>query len=215
MRFTVLLQYFYTVNKTEYMTEIWKDVRGYEGLYQVSDTEKIRSLDSIIICKNGVKKPKKGQLIKMRKDKDGYLILDLHKNGKAETVKAHRIVCFEFNQNPENKPEVNHKDGVRTNIKPDNLEWSTRSENNLHAFRVLKRKPVKANLGKTSYKNKKSKTIIQLTLADKYICEYGSAMEAMRQTGIAQGCISRVANGDQEQSGGFKWMYKTEYHGSK
>jgi len=191
--------------------EIWEDIENYEGLYQVSNTEKVRSLPRTIKHKNGALMPFKGGIIKFRKDKDGYSIFDLHKEGKAKTVRAHRIVAIGFVPNPLNKPEVNHKDGVRTNIKPENLEWATRSENNLHAFRVLKRKPVCANTGRTGYANKKSKPVIQMDLHGKFVNDFGSAMEAMRLTGIAQGCISRVANGVQYQTGGFTWKYKSEY----
>lgn len=99
--------------------EIWKDVVGYEGLYQVSNLGRIKSGYKPIILQSGVCR--------------GYLIVNLYKNKKGLSRKVHRLVAQAFIPNPENKPTVNHKDGNKQNNCVDNLEWATVKEQNIHA----------------------------------------------------------------------------------
>lgn len=101
------------------MEEIWKDIKGFEGLYQVSNLGRVKSL-------------KKDIIMKPSKHREGYLYYILRKQGR-KTFKAHRLVAITFIPNPESKPEVNHKDGNKKNNSADNLEWLTRSENAIHA----------------------------------------------------------------------------------
>lgn len=117
-----------------YYMEIWKDIKGYEGLYQVSNKGNVRSLDRIV--KHPINKflKIKGKLRCKSKDSDGYLIIGLCKNGKNKTYKYHRLVAFHFIPNPENKPEVNHIDGDKTNNNDWNLEWNTNQENITHSI---------------------------------------------------------------------------------
>lgn len=98
---------------------IWKDIKGFEGLYQVSNTGKVWSIS-------------RGQIRKTRLDKDGYERLDLTKEGKSYTRFVHRLVAEAFLENPENKSEVNHIDCIRTNNNLENLEWVTHAENMAH-----------------------------------------------------------------------------------
>ena len=101
------------------MEEIWKDIEGYEGLYQVSNFGNIRSLETIAPSGKFVK-----QIIrKQSKDKDGYCIIGLNKNKSQKTYKVHRLVAKSFIDNPNNLPEINHKDEDKTNNKVSNLEW--------------------------------------------------------------------------------------------
>ena len=103
--------------------EIWRDIPGYEGKYQASNLGRIRSQ------KRGVLKP--------FKNCNGYLIATLTLNGEKVRTGAHRLVALAFLPNPEDKPQINHKDGDKENNRPENLEWVTCSENNLHRRRVL------------------------------------------------------------------------------
>lgn len=109
------------------MKEVWKKIDGYNGLYEVSNTGKVRSWKK----RNGGKR-KNPKIIGKPKDSSyGYVALYNSEGSKTETV--HRIVANHFIPNPENKPCVNHKDGDKTNNCVDNLEWCTYSENINHA----------------------------------------------------------------------------------
>lgn len=107
------------------MIEEWRDISGYEGLYQVSNRGRVRS----------------ARKIKSSQDNGrGYLMVHLNKNNKPKWHLVHRLVAKAFIPNPEQKQTVNHKDGNRANNEVSNLEWATYSENNLHSYKSNKRK---------------------------------------------------------------------------
>lgn len=110
------------------MKEVWKDIEGYEGYYQVSNFGKIKSL----------KRERRllEIILKEKKDKDGYLRVNLFKKNKRKMYGVHCLVLQAFISNPENKPQVNHKDGVKINNNFENLEWNTNSENQKHAWKT-------------------------------------------------------------------------------
>ncbi len=112
--------------------ERWKPVPGYEGFYEVSDRGDVRSLKRATTS---------GKVLKLSKTKHGYLKVTLSKNGEHKTAAVHRLVALAFLENPDNKQEVNHKNGIRTDNSLENLEWVTNSENQLHAYRELGKKP--------------------------------------------------------------------------
>ena len=114
--------------------EVWKDIKGFKGYYQVSNLGRVKSLDRIITTANGVVQKYKGTLLSTSDNGKGYKIVGLNKNGKRKRFKVHRLVAIAFLDNSENKPQVNHIDGVRDNNKLENLEWVTGSENVQHAF---------------------------------------------------------------------------------
>lgn len=120
----------------EHMEEIWKDVKGYEDLYEISNTGKLRSKDRAILKNNGIIQYRKGILIALNINSDGYLQGKLCKNGKSKTVRIHRLVAEHFLPNPNNLPEVNHKDYNRVNNNVNNLEWSTHNENIQHSAKA-------------------------------------------------------------------------------
>ncbi len=109
--------------------EQWRPVVGYEGCYEVSDAGRIRN------------QRRKGSILKPVKHENGYTFVMLSKNGAKKINSIHRIVAEAFIPNPENKPQVNHKNGIRNDNRLENLEWVTCSENAIHSFRVLGRKP--------------------------------------------------------------------------
>lgn len=116
------------------MSEVWRDVKGYEGYYQISSSGRVRSLDRYVIGRGG-KRLIKGKILTPKEKKQGYLDIQLSKAGKSRSFRIHRLVAGAFIPNPENKAEVNHLDGVKGNNRAKNLEWSTREENIDHAVK--------------------------------------------------------------------------------
>lgn len=114
--------------------EIWKPIKGYEGLYQVSNSGQVKSCERICKTGNGLGEhllPEK--ILKPCTDKDGYFHIVLCKNSKTKTFSIHRLVATAFIPNPENKPYINHLDCNKQNNNVDNLEWCTAQENTIHA----------------------------------------------------------------------------------
>lgn len=109
--------------------EIWRDVPGYEGYYQVSNHGRVRGLDRFIKSKNGSRQKINGKVIKPRVSESGYISVQLRKNGKVLHTNLSRVVAQVFIPNPENKPEVDHIDTDKTNNHVSNLRWVTRYEN--------------------------------------------------------------------------------------
>lgn len=120
------------------MQEIWESINGYEGLYDVSNLGRVRSL----------KRATTRGIVLKQTMKHGYMHVCLSKENKPSTKSVHRLVAEAFIANPMNKPVVNHIDGDKTNNAVSNLEWATHSENELHSFRVLGKKPSRPWSGK-------------------------------------------------------------------
>lgn len=165
------------------MEEIWKDITGYEGLYQVSNFGRIRNQKGHIMSLN----VNKGSL------KFRYMI-QLSKNNIKKSFLVHRLVAIEFLPNPENKETVNHIDGDSCNNNINNLEWATKSENHIHRVYTLKEHSL--------FPCKKVKCVETGVV-------YNSMCEASRKTGIQQSSISQSISGyrGMKQAGGYHWCY--------
>lgn len=116
----------------------WKPVVGFEGLYEVSVTGSVRSLDRDSVHRTGKTHVLKGKVIRPSKDKDGYLLVHLYKEGEVTTLKVHRVVAEAFLPNPNGYKEINHLNEIKDDNRPENLEWCTRKRNMTYGNRGKK-----------------------------------------------------------------------------
>lgn len=117
--------------------EIWKDIEGYENMYQVSNKGRVRSLDRLDVRSDGSRgsnRRLRGAPLKLSVNKGGYYIASLYKNRKKKTASVHRLVAITFIDNPDNKRTVNHINGIKTDNNSKNLEWATHKENSQHGW---------------------------------------------------------------------------------
>lgn len=169
--------------------EIWKDIQGYEGLYQISNLGRIKSL-----YKRGNRPP----LIIRQPIKRGYYQVGLRNKRTRKFFQVHRLVAQAFIPNPENLPQINHKDENKLNNVVENLEWCSVSYNNAYGTRLSR------------VAEKTGKPVMQYTLDGEFIKEYPSLSEAARQTksrlsGISMCCAKKYSN-----SNGYLWIYKNQ-----
>ena len=131
----------------ESIAEIWKDVQGYEGLYQVSNLGRVKSLGRFVVRPLSQKgyRWKAEKILKPRKNHYGYLRFNLYKDGKRKTISVHRLVAIAFIPNPENKPQIDHINADKTNNTVNNLRWVTCKENINNPLTLAKK------IGKNNY----------------------------------------------------------------
>ena len=182
--------------------EIWKDIPWYEWLYEASNYGRVKSMYRKEKFKHTFR-IRKEKIIKEHINKHGYMQVLLCKNSKSKTFLAHRLILFAFRW--ELKLECNHKNGVKTDNSIENLEYCSKSENQLHKYKILGyRSPMLWKLWKL---NHKSKEISQYDLEWKFIKIWYWAREIKRRLWFESSSITRVCNWQQKTSYWFYWKY--------
>lgn len=169
--------------------EEWRDVVGYEGFYQVSSLGNVRSIDRFYLSTRGKKVPIKGEAKKLHVNPDGYLELNIKRDGVQKLVRAHRLVADAFIPNPHDKPEVNHINGVKTDNRVCNLEWCTGEENTAHAVRT----------GLVKYEGK------QVLMDGETV--FDSITKCAKHVGVDKHEIRRALNGEYKTVHGHTFCY--------
>ena len=172
------------------MREIWKDIAGYEGIYQVSNLGNVKSLS---FGPKNIRRSGNVKLLRQTPSNCGYYKVELYNNGKSKILYVHRLVAQTFLPNPNNKPQVNHIDGNKAHNSVDNLEWVTRSENQKHAFKTgLTKSPMKGKFGKL---NPLSKKVDQYDTNGNFIKTWDSIADISRFYACSRSTISNCLNG--------------------
>jgi len=169
--------------------EIWKDVVGYEGIYKISNLCRIKSLSRVWkpSSKGGCKMPEK--ILKWMYNVHGYLVVELRNNGDRKGGFSHRLIAQAFIPNPENKPEINHINGIKDDNRIENLEWCTKLENIQHSCRTGLRRD---NRGIDHYRSMPLMAIDEKKCSVISFCSVSSAIKLL---GIGRASMYRYLHG--------------------
>ena len=176
--------------------EEWRDIKGFEGLYQVSNKGNVKSLERKVWDSRGYYRTVTEKILKANKKGRGYLYVTLSKDGIDDDYYVHQLVACAFIPNPQGLPEVNHLSEDKENNCVENLEWVSHEYN--------------ANYGTRNKRiaEKNSKPIYGINKVSGLIVEFPSIMEAEKVLGIAQQNICACCKGKLKSCGGYYWMYK-------
>lgn len=181
----------------------WKDIAGYEGHYQISNYGNVKSLSRTIKNSRYQFGSVKDRTLKQAINTNGYSFVSLRLNGKQKSVSIHRLVAIAFLANPDAKEQVNHINGVKSDNRVENLEWVTRSENVLHAYRSLKRKS--SQQGKVGKESFSAIPISQYDMQGNFVAYFESQKDASIKTGVNARSINMCYKRKQKTAGGFVW----------
>ena len=191
--------------------EEWRDIKGYEGKYMISNLGRVKSLERTVWNGRGYRiVPEK--ILKAGDNGHGYLFVMLCKDGKYKNCRINRLVAQAFLENPQNLPEVNHKDEDKTNNCVENLEWCSKLYNIKYGTGIKRRAEKLKGKKHSEEHNKKigkklSKPVFSVDKESGLIMWWESTREAERCTGIDNGSISKCCQGKLKSAGGHIWFY--------
>lgn len=201
------------------MEEIWKDIEGYEGYYQISNLGRVKSLSRT--TKFGMNyKTSNDIMLSASIGKRGYYVVSLNKDGVSKTFTLHRLIAKAFIPNPENKRFIDHINTIRTDNRIENLRWVTAKENANNSITLMKnRESAKLRWSVGKFANRRENLhyikVQQFTKDGVFVKEYDSIKNASLQTGIDSSSISAVClgtNPKRHTAGGFIWKHIGEYY---
>jgi hypothetical protein len=175
--------------------EMWADIPGFEGLYQVSNLARVRSF-----------RREKAIILKQTK-KTLYPMVTLRNGNYEPPCLVHRLVAFAFVPNPDNKPEVNHEDGNKYNCVASNLGWATEAENAQHAWRTGLCKPRYHMRGRQGERANHKRGVKMLSMDGVVLKTFACIMDAARYVGKCGPNITAVCNGRRNSAGGYIWEH--------
>lgn len=193
------------------MTEIWKDIKGFEGIYQISNKGNVRSLKREQLDNLGRLVHYQGKTLTPQPNSNGYLRIELKANGKKERRFIHRLVALHFieNSNPDINTVVNHIDNDYKNNNAENLEWTTYKGNTQHAIKSgkMKRTPEwLEHLRKANEKNGKAVIAIHTVTGEKI---FFKCLNDCSQKGFQPSCVSNCCKGIRQTHQKYKWHFAT------
>lgn len=179
-------------------------VKGYEYHYVVSNKGVVISFPR----RDRFNRFRPSRILPIRLSKQGYGVVDLHKNGHTRTLKVHRLVAEAFIPNPENKPCVDHINTIKTDNRADNLRWATHKDNmNNETTRMNMLEDTSKFASQIGSKNPFSQQVSQYSIGGDFIASYESIGEAIRCTNVSYNSIKRNADGKTKSGGGYVWKY--------
>lgn len=175
--------------------EVWKDIKGYEGYYQISNMGRVRSIERTIENGRGYYKTMPERILKPHNNGTDYLFVELCKNGKGKLFYVHRLVATAFCENLEGYKEINHINEDKLDNRAENLEWCDRAYNISYGTRNQR------------MAEKRGKPVIGINKISGLILEFPSISEASKQTGISLGGICNCCTGKRKSVKGYVWFY--------
>lgn len=185
--------------------EIWKPVKDYEGLYEVSNLGRVRSVDRFVLGSKGSLRHIKGKYLIPHKNNKGYYLCDLYKENRRKNVLLHRAVAEAFVPNEYNLPYINHIDNNRENCVFTNLEWCTQSYNVKYSYDTTDRKSIMN--WKSGKENRNSKPILMYSKDGVFIKSFDCISDAERELGISNNGIVACLKKRNKTAGGYIWEY--------
>lgn len=190
------------------MEEIWKDIEGYEGYYQVSNLGRVKSVDRTILRSSTPQKVK-GKIISQELLNTGYKVVSLWYKKKRKAFTVHRLVAKAFLEKVDGKDFIDHINGIRTDNRVSNLRWCTQRENT--NFPIARSKYIDANKKRVEnirkFHSKHSLWVEQLTPEGIVVKKWSSVKQASESLGILTSGIYASCVGKKKTAGGYKWKY--------